>query len=167
LLRLGGIPITRPFGVPLSINLLGPPHPYPTGALGRSLGYTGEGTPVEAKERMGSLSKKRSAKGMHVCQNCDSILVQPVSWLEQGDGHWHVELRCPECGLWGRDRYFQTDVDAYDEELDRGGRGLLADLRFLTLANMTEEADRFAAALATDGILPEDFNAGGRLTCTD
>ena len=113
---------------------------------------------MEAKERMGSQNKKRSTNGMHRCQNCESILVQPVNWLEQGDGHWHVELRCPECGWWGRDRYCQTELDAYDEELDRGGRELLQDLRFLTLANMTEEADRFAAALATDGILPEDFS---------
>jgi hypothetical protein len=107
-----------------------------------------------------SRSKKRSAIGMHRCQNCDSILVQPVNWHERSDGLWHVELRCPECEWWGRDRYSQTEVDAYDEELARGGQKLLEDLRSLTLANMTAEADRLAGALATDSILPEDFNAG-------
>jgi hypothetical protein len=97
---------------------------------------------------------------MHGCPNCDSILVQPVSWHEQGDGHWNVELRCPECDWGGRDNYSQTEVDRYDEELDRGGQELFEDLRALTRANMEEEADRFVAALATDCILPEDFYAG-------
>ena len=45
----------------------------------------------------------------------------------------------------------------YDEELDRGGQELIEDLRSLTRANMEEEADRFATALASDTILPEDF----------
>ena len=49
-------------------------------------------------------SKKQSENGMHCCPNCDSILVQPVSWHEQ-----------------------------------------------------------FVTGLATDSILPEDFNASGGL----
>lgn len=47
--------------------------------------------------------------------------------------------------------------DRYDVELDRGGQELIEDLQGLTRANMEEEADRFAAALASDSILPEDF----------
>jgi RNase P subunit RPR2 len=100
---------------------------------------------------------KKSAEGMHACPHCSSVLVQPVNWHEQGDGHWHVELRCPECEWWGRDSYSQSEVDHYDEELDRGGQELIEDLRALTRANMEEEADRFAGALASDSILPEDF----------
>ena len=34
---------------------------------------------------------------------------------------------------------------------------MLTDLRRLTQANMTEEIERFAAALNADLILPEDF----------
>ena len=109
---------------------------------------------------MGFQSKKQSANGMHCCPNCDSILVQPVSWHEQGDG-WNVELRCPECEWWGQSSYSQDEVDQYKEELDRGGQALIEELCALTRANMNEEADRFAAALATDSILPEDF--GDRL----
>ena len=112
-----------------------------------------------------SQSRKQSVDGMHCCPNCDSILVQPISWQEQGDGQWNVELRCPECECWGRDSYSQDEVDRYDEKLDRGGQELLEDLRALTRANMEEEADRFSTALATDSILPEDFNAGGGLAC--
>jgi RNase P subunit RPR2 len=100
---------------------------------------------------------KKSAEGMHHCPSCSSVLVQPINWHEQGEGCWHVELRCPECDWWGRDSYSQSEVDQYDEELDRGGQELIEDLRALTRANMEEEADRFAGALASDSILPEDF----------
>jgi RNase P subunit RPR2 len=100
---------------------------------------------------------EKSTKGMHSCPKCDSPLVQPVNWHEQGDGYWNVELRCPECEWWGRDGFSQSEVDRYDEELDRGGQELIEDLRALTRANMEDEADRFALALASDSILPEDF----------
>jgi RNase P subunit RPR2 len=101
--------------------------------------------------------RNKSADGMHACPSCSSVLVQPVSWHEQGHGNWHVELRCPECEWWGRDSYSQPEVDHYDEELDRGGQELIEDLRALTRANMEDEAERFAMALASDSILPEDF----------
>jgi hypothetical protein len=101
--------------------------------------------------------KGKSTKGMDHCPSCASDLVQPVNWHEQGDGYWNVELRCPECEWWGRDSYSQTEVDRYDEELDRGGQEMIEDLRALTRANMEEETERFALALANDSILPEDF----------
>jgi hypothetical protein len=99
----------------------------------------------------------RSRHGMHSCPSCDSGLVQPVQWFEQGAGQWHVDLRCPECEWWGRGAYSQDDVDHFDEELDRGAQELIEDLRSLTRANMEEEADRFAMALSSNSILPEDF----------
>ncbi|HKH40354.1 MAG TPA: hypothetical protein VKA41_00710 [Solirubrobacterales bacterium] len=116
---------------------------------------------------MGSKSKKRSADGMHCCPNCVSILVQPINQHGHGDGHWDVELRCPECEWWGRDSYSQDEIHRYELELDRGDQALIGDLRAIVRANMKEEADRFATALATDSILPEDFNAGGGLACAD
>jgi hypothetical protein len=121
----------------------------------------GEGKPVEAREREGSQSKKQLANRMHCCPNCDSTLVQPIAWHEQGDGHWNVVLRCPECEWWGRNTYSQNEIDCYGEELDHCDQELIEDLRALTRANMKEEADRFATALAAGGILPEDFNAVG------
>jgi hypothetical protein len=111
---------------------------------------------------MGFPSKKQFTDGMHSCPDCASVLVQPVSWHEQGDGYWTVELHCPECEWWGRGRYSQSEVDQYDEELDRGGRELIDELRALVRANMKEEADRFVAALASDRIGPDDFRAGRR-----
>jgi hypothetical protein len=99
----------------------------------------------------------RSAEGMHVCPTCASDLVQPAQWFEQGEGRWHVDLRCPECEWWGRGSFSQTEVDGFDEQLDRGAQELLEDLRSLTRSNMEDEADAFAQALACDVILPEDF----------
>ncbi len=111
---------------------------------------------------MGLQSKKQWANGMHDCPNCDSILVQPVDWHWRRDGLWNVKLRCPECAWWCRGNYSQTAVERYDEELNRGSQALIEDLRALVRANMREEIDRFAAGLAADRILPEDFHAGRR-----
>jgi hypothetical protein len=108
---------------------------------------------------MGFQSKRQSSNGMHRCPNCDSIFVQPVELHAQGDGYWSVELRCPECEWGGRGSYSLDQVDRYKKELDRGDQALIEELRALVLANMKEEADRFAAALAADSILPEDFHA--------
>lgn len=83
--------------------------------------------------------------------------MQPVNWFEQGEGRWHVDLRCPECEWRGRGAFSQADVDRFDEELDRGAQQLVEDLRALTRTNMEHEADSFASALASDSILPEDF----------
>jgi hypothetical protein len=51
----------------------------------------------------------------------------------------------------------QEQVDTLEEHLDDGLTDMLSDLRRLTQANMTEEIERFAAALNADLILPEDF----------
>ena len=102
-------------------------------------------------------TETRSSEGMHSCPSCASILVQPAGWFEQGEGSWHVDLRCPECDWWGRGTFSQAEVDRFDEELDQGAQELIEDLRTMTRANMEEEADNLADALATDSILPEDF----------
>ena len=115
-------------------------------------------TKTEPEAHVAPRTGGKSAEGMHACPSCSSSLVQPVNWHEQGDGHWNVELRCPECEWRSRGSYAQTDVDYYDKELDRGCQELAEDLRAVRRANMQEEADRFAAALAADRILPEDFH---------
>ena len=51
----------------------------------------------------------------------------------------------------------RSTVDKFDEQLDLGTEALVKDLRRLVQANMEAEADRFAAALDANAILPEDF----------
>jgi hypothetical protein len=71
--------------------------------------------------------------------------------------HWEVLLRCPNCEWSELGVYDQATVDRFDETLDNGTELLVRDLRRLVQANMEEEAERFAAALDADAILPEDF----------
>jgi hypothetical protein len=95
--------------------------------------------------------------GLHVCPECDSQLVQPIDWSEAPQGFWALLLQCPNC-FWTDDGVFDQDqVDQLEEHLDVGLTEMLSDLRRLTQANMSEEIERFIAALTTDLILPEDF----------
>jgi hypothetical protein len=94
---------------------------------------------------------------LHVCPDCRSQLVQPVDWSEAPNGLWELLLQCPNC-FWADEGLFsQEQVDTLEEQLDAGLTDMLCDLRRLTQANMSEEIDRFAAALAADLVLPEDF----------
>jgi hypothetical protein len=94
---------------------------------------------------------------LHVCPECRSELVYPTDWAPAATKHWHVELRCPDCEWRGEGVYRQDVVDRFDHVLDDGTESVLDDLTRLTRANMEDEIDRFANALARDLILPEDF----------
>ncbi len=94
---------------------------------------------------------------LHICPDCDAQLVYPVHWTEVDRASWEVTLRCPNCE-WGQTSVFdQETVERFDEELDRGTDSLVDDLKRLIHANMEEDIERFAHALARDHILPEDF----------
>jgi hypothetical protein len=95
--------------------------------------------------------------GLHHCQECESQLVQPVSWAEAGHDHWQIGLYCPNCEWEGGGVYGQDQIERFEDTLEEGVQDILRDLQRLTHANMTAEIDRFAAALRADLILPEDF----------
>jgi hypothetical protein len=99
----------------------------------------------------------RQIDDLHICPECDRDLVYPVEWQEASVTHWEVLLRCPNCEWTELGTYDQATVDRFDETLDCGTETMVRDLRRLVQANMEEEAERFAAALAADAILPEDF----------
>lgn len=98
-----------------------------------------------------------ASRGLHLCPECNSPLVQPVEWHEARAGFWELNLQCPNCRWQTYGLYSQRQVDAFEEELEDGLDQILADLSRLTQANMAEEVDRFATALNSDLILPEDF----------
>lgn len=98
-----------------------------------------------------------TARHLHVCPACGSVLVQPVWWGEAGGTRWQVTRRCPDCQWRGSDHHPQELLDRYDAELDRGSDELLTSLRTLAAERMAEDVERLAAALANDLILPEDF----------
>ena len=99
----------------------------------------------------------RQIDDLHICPECGRDLVYPVEWQEASATHWEVLLRCPNCEWSELGTYDQATVDRFDDTLDCATEALVRDLRRLVQANMEEEADRFAAALAADAILPEDF----------
>jgi hypothetical protein len=94
---------------------------------------------------------------LHVCPDCDARLVYPVHWTEVDRASWEVMLRCPNCEWLTTGVFDQETVERFDEELDRGTDSLVDDLKRLIHANMEEDIERFAHALARDYILPEDF----------
>jgi hypothetical protein len=94
---------------------------------------------------------------LHLCPDCDSVLVYPTQWSEVDRMRWEVTLRCPNCE-WDHTGVFDQDtVERFDEELDRGTDSLVDDLKRLIRANMEEDIERFSRALVEDHILPEDF----------
>ena len=82
---------------------------------------------------------------LHVCMECFSELVYPVHWDEAGPENWNVLLHCPNCDVYREGIFAQDTVEAFDEELDRGGDALARDYKRLMRANMAEEIERFAA----------------------
>jgi hypothetical protein len=100
---------------------------------------------------------KHGERQLHVCVNCDSRLVYPVAWEEADPKSWNVTLRCPECEWTEAGVFPQDECDRFDDELEAGTDALTRDYKRLVTANMSEEIDRFAAALDADAILPSDF----------
>jgi hypothetical protein len=96
-------------------------------------------------------------EGLHVCQDCESELVQPMEWRATSDDRWELTLHCPNCDWSSRGVYGHTQVEQLEEQLDLGVEAIVRDLKRLTSANMVDEIERFAAALEVDLILPEDF----------
>jgi hypothetical protein len=94
---------------------------------------------------------------LHICVECASELVYPVQWEEAGPTNWSVLLHCPNCDIYREGVFTQENVEAFDEELDRGGDALARDYKRLMRANMADEIERFVGALEADAILPEDF----------
>jgi hypothetical protein len=102
-------------------------------------------------------SDEAAQRGLHVCRRCGSELVYPVDWDEAGRTRWEVVRRCPECAWRDTGVFDQAVVDRFDEELDRGTRALVRDLKHLVQANMEDEVERFVAALHAGHIEPGDF----------
>jgi hypothetical protein len=107
--------------------------------------------------RFGGVEPPAPPSGLHVCSQCACELVQPVFWSEATQGQWELVLSCPNCGWSAEGVYCDKEVHDLEDQLDKGLEDMLDDLQRLTQANMADQAERFAAALQADHILPEDF----------
>jgi len=100
---------------------------------------------------------KHVTRGLNVCPECSSDLVQPIEWSEAPDDAWNLVLSCPNCDWYTEGLYTQDQVRELEDRLDEGLADMLRDLQRLTQANMADQIDRFVTALHADQILPEDF----------
>ena len=105
-----------------------------------------------------SRDRTKQAPALHVCPACDSCLVQPTCWEQAGDrAHWRVWRRCPECEWSCESVHGETEIDAFDEQLDIGADELAEELRALERANMADMVEAFVAGLRADLIGADDF----------
>ncbi len=95
---------------------------------------------------------------LHICFNCAGEFVYPLDWAEEGERHWRIVLRCPDCESYREGVFEQSVVERLDDELDRATNDLLGDLKRITHANMADEIDFFVRALHADLIVPSDFH---------
>lgn len=100
---------------------------------------------------------RTATSSLHICPNCSSSLVQPVEWEPAERDSWFVLLRCPECEVFQAGLHSQPELDAYDEELDRGDAQLRVAYMQIASENMAAEIETFSGALEAGAILPEDF----------
>lgn len=111
-----------------------------------------------AEMRNAPTSSTKAALELHVCPQCDSRLVQPTCWEQAGGrSHWRLWRRCPECGWCCDAVHGEAEIDAFDEELDRGTQALNEALKEVQHENMQRLGETFAAALAADLITADDF----------
>lgn len=106
---------------------------------------------------MGVVSGEAKVRDLTICPGCGRDFVRPVDWHEADTVNWRVVLRCGNCDRGEEGVFDQATVDVFDDRLDVLTDILVRDLRIAVRLNLSLEADRFAAALAVDAILPEDF----------
>lgn len=95
---------------------------------------------------------------LHICRGCDRPFVVPSAVLDVvGDDRYLMELHCANCDLVVVSTHGEDVLEALDRELDRQVADMKTALELYAITRQLEEIDAFAAALAGDHILPEDF----------
>jgi hypothetical protein len=92
-----------------------------------------------------------------ICEACGADLVEPFEWDSAGLERWRVGLYCPNCDHTCQGVFSQECVDRFDRRLDEATAAMIADLKRLEAARMSEDVEAFVAALNAGAILPEDF----------
>ena len=102
---------------------------------------------------------RRRRDALRWCPDCRSPFACPMDWAEHDATHWHIELRCGECGhRW--DAVVHDDrAKRYDIELDASVSAITRTLDRLDLERMAIDAETLAVALDQDLIEPADFAA--------
>ena len=105
----------------------------------------------------GMFSRRRDP--LRRCPACRGRLACPMDWHESDDTHWHVDLRCGDCGYRWDLEIHDSRASRYDIELDVDRLAMRRALERLDLERMADEVETFATALSRDLIDPADFVA--------
>lgn len=115
--------------------------------------------PARGRTVAGMFFRRRSSDLLRSCPACRSRLACPMHWESSDDTHWHIELRCGDCGhCWDADVH-DARAHRYDIELDCDRLVMRRTLERLDLERMADEVETFAIALSRDLIEPADFVA--------
>jgi hypothetical protein len=82
-----------------------------------------------------------------------------MNWHESDETHWHIDLRCGDCGHRWDLEIHDSRASRYDIELDCDRLAMRRALERLDLERMAAEVETFAIALSRDLIEPADFVA--------
>lgn len=104
-----------------------------------------------------TVDRTPAQRPLHICRNCGSQLVQPISWLQEGDQHWEMTLRCPDCNHVETGHFSESQVESFEDVIDVALAQMVDGLQRLTRANMVDDVERLIAAINRGLILPEDF----------
>jgi hypothetical protein len=80
-----------------------------------------------------------------------------MNWGPADDRHWHIELRCGDCGWWYEMTVTNARAADLDRELDADQWPIRRVLTDLDRTRMATEIERFVTALGQDLIEPGDF----------
>ena len=80
-----------------------------------------------------------------------------MDWEESDDTHWHIDLRCGDCGHCWDMEIDNARASRFDYELDADRDFIRRGLERLDLERMEAEVETFAIALSRDLIEPADF----------
>ena len=84
-------------------------------------------------------------------------MVQPAGYEPLWGDRWLISRSCPNCG-WEHEGVFpHAALRNFEEHLDEIDDLLWDELVRIQRELIDDEVGRFAAALAADAILPEDF----------
>ena len=94
---------------------------------------------------------------LELCPECDRDMVQPASYEPLWGDRWLIARICPNCG-WEHEGVFpHAALREFEEHLDEVDDRLWDQLVRIQQDRIDSEVAVFAAALACDAILPEDF----------
>ena len=107
----------------------------------------------------GMFLRRRKRDPLRYCPACRGSLACPMAWAPCDDVHWHIELRCGDCGHRWELEVHDWRAARFDDELNQDQYAIRKTLDRLDRERMAAEVETFAAALSRDLIEPADFAA--------